>query len=310
MKKCRTLVLLLLLVALFSSCGVLEEEQQPLEPSAIQGAIFPNGILVEKGNRWDNETDICLTGNQFFYVTIDHADTNSFCNAQKLMMYDLKTGKTSEPIAPSVPLSDIENMVYIKGILYFTAYANTEKRWGFCLFAYDTDTGGLVRIFETPNTVNSISVAVCGDKLYYFASENTQEEIDDGNKYSLYLYQNGKGKIIKENMGSDLLYFTGYNDKGACFETDDSIYFLNANGQIQPFSQKQKEALFLFEEPEEDAYSSRYGKYVLTHRDRRPPSEAVADACGYEYETTYYLYDTKLDAEYPLANAVHWYGRH
>ena len=72
-----------------------------------------------------------MTADTFYYATEDTDEQNTFGTPQKLMAYDLLTGKTRTVLNG---VSDIAQMCRIGNTLYFTCYTytNTNKtQWGF-----------------------------------------------------------------------------------------------------------------------------------------------------------------------------------
>ena len=133
----RILALLLCVVSVLTLCAC--SKANTAQPA---GARFDKPLQQQTENQLQPQSNIYLTADTFYYATEDTDEQNTFGTPQKLMAYDLLTGKTrtvlkrGERYCADVP--------HQRNTLYFTCYTytNTNKtQWGFCLYAYDADTG-------------------------------------------------------------------------------------------------------------------------------------------------------------------------
>lgn len=328
MKKFICLILSVFLCMVLSSCslaGNLKINSDTGSKATVysDGATFENGIDFAAENRTQNNASVYLTEDKFYYTTYD--SENNFGDGSKLMVYNLKTGEITAPL--SIHIGDICNLNYLNGKLYFTGYTNTQTDWGFCLFELDCKTYELKTIHQTPNTVDGISLAVCGDKLFYIASENSQENIDYPGGFSLHMYEDGEDKIMDSHFvqqGSSQIL--RYDDKGAYVQVEEyasyqheiagveitgySNYFVDCNGNITKLEDESYSAdssSLQNEKPSEEfKVCADYKNYSITESDIVDDYGEDTD-CGYKYKAVYYLYDKQNDKSYQLTEADYWY---
>ena len=160
----RILALLLCVVSVLALCAC--SKANTAQPA---GARFDKPLQQQTENQLQPQSNIYLTADTFYYATEDTDERNTFGTPQKLMAYDLLTGKTRTVLDG---VSDIAQMCRIGNTLYFTCYTYTDTdktQWGFCLYAYDIHKDWPACIYATPNTSDGVALAPCGYTLFYLS---------------------------------------------------------------------------------------------------------------------------------------------
>ena len=327
MKKFTCVILSAFLCILLSSCSLFSNYKGISDTDSkvkvnTDGATFENEIDFIAENKTQNNSSVYLTEDKFYYTTYD--SENNFGDGSKLMVYNLRTGEITAPL--SMHIGDISNFNYMNGKLYFTGYTNTQTDWGFCLFELDCETYELKTIHQTPNTVDGISLAACGDKLFYIASENNQENIDYPGGFSLHMYEDGEDKIIdSQPVKQGYSQFLRYDDKGAHIQVEKyaacqreiagaeitgySNYFVDSDGIITELADESynTDSSVQNEKPSEEfKICADYKDYSIIENDIITENNDNTD-CGYKYKAVYYLYDKQNDISYKLTEADYWY---
>lgn len=320
MKHTKLLSILSALILIFqmSACSVIF-------PDIGYGKLtttFDNDLdIVENNTYYYQPNDaVYLLEDKFIYTDLDESDNNTWGTPRKLMICDLKTGEITVPITK--PMGDINNLYYLNGKLYFTAYANTATDWGFCLFSYDLANNELETIYETPNTSGyPIIPFILSDTLYYFANAKTQTEINNETNYTtnlgykLHKYDGYADSIISEDIPFKFDFLDSFDNNGVFIQDYESgkYYQIKYDGAIVETNEKTaKKADKTLPETNTEIndllISGRFGDYYILE-DKIPPNENEdeEDACGYKYTINYYLYDTNNKETYELTNATYWY---
>lgn len=323
MKKITCVILSAFLCLLLSSCSLLGNFKGISGTDSevkvnTDGAVFENGIDFTTENKTQNNSSVYLTEDKFYYTTYD--SKNNFGDGSKLMVYNLRTGEITAPL--SVNIGDISSLNYMNGKLYFTGYTNTQTDWGFCLFELDCETYELKTIHQTPNTVDGISLAACGDKLFYIASENNQENVDYSGGFNLHMYEDGEDKIMNSQfVQQGYSQFLRYDDKGAYIQVEKyaayqqvitgySNYFIDSDGNITELMDESYSADYFSAENEKPSEEFKvcadYKNYSILESDIVNDYGKDTD-CGYKYKAVFYLYDKQNDMSYKLTEADYWY---
>ena len=107
----RILALLLCVVSVLTLCAC--SKANTAQPA---GARFDKPLQQQTENQLQPQSNIYLTADTFYYATEDTDERNTFGTPQKLMAYDLLTGKTRTVLDG---VSDIAQMCRIGNTLYF-----------------------------------------------------------------------------------------------------------------------------------------------------------------------------------------------
>lgn len=215
----RILALLLCVVSVLTLCAC--SKANTAQPA---GARFDKPLQQQMENQLQPQSNIYLTADTFYYATEDTDERNTFGTPQKLMAYDLLTGKTRTVLDG---VSDIAQMCRIGNTLYFTCYTYTDTdktQWGFCLYAYDIHKDWPACIYATPNTSDGVALAPCGYTLFYLCNTRNQDGMsaDESGKGELHACTAAEDKVLQSGLETDRAYFYDWSDSAA--------YLLTNNG--------------------------------------------------------------------------------
>ena len=336
-KKAIIISICVVLATIIALVGVFVAFSDFADDLSLPVSISLKGDKVDQinytpSNAYRESTDCYLTEDKFIYSVLDESSSNTFGNASKLVIYDLKSGEAYYPIdEKKTPLSDIDNICLIDNELFFTAYAYTDYyenyNWGFCLFSLNMETNELKKIFQTPNTVDNIYPCVIDDSLYYCASTMTLEQQDqrtvleveekykeiDFHTYQLHKYKNGTDSLIASDLFEiGYLYVDDSIDSNIyLLDWQDKVTVLNTDGEKVKTDKetiKTVKAKMLKSEgrkqPENNQVFARFGDYEIVYGDIK---KLYKHDCGFKYKCTYYLNDTKSGKQYKLSEGAYWY---
>ena len=233
MKRILALLLCVVSVLALCACGKANTAQPA-------GARFDKPLQQQTENQLQPQSNIYLTADTFYYATEDTDEQNTFGTPQKLMAYDLLTGKTRTVLDG---VSDIAQMCRIGNTLYFTCYAYTDTdktQWGFCLYAYDINKDWPACIYATPNTSDGVALAPCGYTLFYLCNTRNQDGMsaDESGKGELHACTAAEDKVLQSGLETDRAYFYDWSDSAAYLLTNnggtDSCYHLDYKGKMTP----------------------------------------------------------------------------
>mgnify|MGYP001139284730 CR=1 FL=1 len=244
----------------------------------------------------------------------DTDERNTFGTPQKLMAYDLLTGKTRTVLDG---VSDIAQMCRIGNTLYFTCYTYTDTdktQWGFCLYAYDIHKDWPACIYATPNTSDGVALAPCGYTLFYLCNTRNQDGMsaDEIGKGELHACTAAEDKVLQSGLETDRAYFYDWSDSAAYLLTNnggtDSYYHLDYKGKMTPTNHRPKT-----EPREENAEPSTkpvivadYQNYSIEITCTVPKKPGDSD-CGYRYIAQYVLKEKATGKSYALCSGSYWY---
>lgn len=312
---CLTVILSVLTAYSFNKFSSKEYLLQDYNDLADKNsAVFSNGLKLNYNNECRSKTNICLTEKYFIYTTEDNDNRNSFGEPEKIIFYDLKSGNISAPISDY--MTDVYDMYVIDDVLYFTCYKNTsydvEANWGYCLCAYDFSNNMFTSIFETPNTVDNISVAVLDNNIYYLASLN--DNIDDNKSgYILYEYDTSKKftKIANEEFQfNESDYLISYDKNYIYFEHLDIRYNDCSNYEVNGvynIKVNERGVVLKDENTPKIINNDNFGNYSVTEKHIRIPGKQNNVDCGYRYKTVYYLNNNATKETFKLSSAYKWH---
>lgn len=208
----RILALLLCVVSVLALCAC--SKTNTAQPA---GARFDKPLQQQTENQLQPQSNIYLTADTFYYATEDTDERNTFGTPQKLMAYDLLTGKTRTVLDG---VSDIAQMCRIGNTLYFTCYTYTDTdktQWGFCLYAYDIHKDWPACIYATPNTSDGVALAPCGYTLFYLCNTRNQDGMsaDEIGKGELHACTAAEDKVLQSGLETDRAYFYDWSDSAA-----------------------------------------------------------------------------------------------
>lgn len=314
MKKYLPFILSILMIISCSAC------------SSISGGINPH-IPLNGISKFDNELDteinnnnynssIYLTNKYFFFTTEDTSSDNRFGTPSKLLKYDLKSGKITNVL--DFPTSEITDMILIENGLYFVTYTNIDTDWGFCLFSYDMESEQTERIYETPNTVDGISVAAIGNNLFYMCSTLTQQDHNNITandkeyvKYQIHMIKDGADKIIKDDIickYADFIYEDNKIYVNLYSEQTEEALIIDAYANVSNTTKlKESGNSYEAEEINNKIVSGKFGKYYILQDDIPDSSDDNSDNSGYRYSINYYIYNTENKEEKTLTPAFYRY---
>ena len=265
-------------------------------------------------NQLQPQSNIYLTADTFYYATEDTDARNTFGTPQKLMAYDLLTGKTRTVLDG---VSNIAQLCRIGNTLYFTCYAYTDTDktlWGFCLYAYDIDKDWAACIYATPNTSDGVELAPCGDTLFYLCNTRDQDGMsaDESGKGELHACTAAEDKVLQTGLETERCYFYEWSDNAAYLLTNDGgtdqCYHLDYKGKMTPTNHRPKT-----EPQEENAEPSNkpvtvadYQNYSIEITCTVPKKPKDSD-CGYRYIARYVLKEKATGKSYALCSGSYWY---
>lgn len=309
MKK-TNIVILLLILTMIMCAGCSNTQSNKI--FVLKGiSTFESDLNVSVNNEDRYNESIYLTKDKFYFTS--HDNSCNFGNGNKPYVYDLKTGEIKSML--DFDVDDIHNVTVINNKMYFISYTNTSTDWGYCLFEYDINTEDVTRIYETPNTVDSIVMACFGDTIIYACSVSPQN-LDNTGEYEIHKLKNGNDTVIKNQIISivcDLIQ----NENGAYFtfcqnnDMDNSkSYFIDKNGNLSDSDFVPDEDDYYYEKETEyindKIISARFGDYYILE-DKIPDKETSDGDCGYEYQINYYLYNAITQETHTLTSADYWY---
>lgn len=311
LKKFFPFILSVIIIIVCSSCNGITSEINPSIP--LNGISKFDDELNTKINNSNYNSSIYLTNKYFFFTTEDTSSGNSFGNPSKLLKYDLNSGKITNVL--DFPTSEITDMIMIENKLYFVTYTNTDTDWGFCLFSYNIKNEQVDRIYETPNTVDCISISSIGNTLFYMCSTMPQPDynniITNKAQYQIHMINNSEDKIIKDDIICNYADFINENNKIYinlyCDETEEAL-IVDKDG-ILTTSEKLKETKNNDEAEKINGkiVSGKFGKYYILEDEIPDLYDDNSDSCGYRYSINYYIYNVESKEEKTLTPAFYWY---
>lgn len=305
----RILALLLCVVSVLALCAC--SKANTAQPA---GARFDKPLQQQTENQLQPQSNIYLTADTFYYATEDTDERNTFGTPQKLMAYDLLTGKTRTVLNG---VSDIAQLCRIGNTLYFTCYTYTDTdktQWGFCLYAYDINKDWPACIYATPNTSDGVALAPCGYTLFYLCNTRNQDGMsaDESGKGELHACTAAEDKVLQSGLETDRAYFYDWSDSAVYLLTNnggtDSYYHLDYKGKMTPTNHRPKT-----EPREENAEPSEkpvivadYQNYSIEITCTVPKKPRDSD-CGYRYIARYVLKEKATGKSYALCSGSYWY---
>lgn len=305
----RILALLLCVVSVLALCAC--SKANTAQPA---GARFDKPLQQQTENQLQPQSNIYLTADTFYYATEDTDERNTFGTPQKLMAYDLLTGKTRTVLDG---VSDIAQMCRIGNTLYFTCYTYTDTdktQWGFCLYAYDINKDWPACIYATPNTSDGVALAPCGYTLFYLCNTRNQDGMsaDESGKGELHACTAAEDKVLQSGLETDRAYFYDWSDSAAYLLTNnggtDSCHHLDYKGKMTPTNHRPKT-----EPREENAEPSTKPVIVADYQNYSieitctVPKEPGDSDCGYRYIARYVLKEKATGKSYALCSGSYWY---
>lgn len=310
-------VLMCIIVVSISFCGCSPGLKEIIEGNINKKgeSSFENDLNTEVNNGDRFNKSIYLTKDKFFFTTYDA--NNNFGSQQKPFVYDLKTAQIKPMLNFNV--DTISDITVIGEKMYFISYTTTSTDWGYCLLEYDINTDEIKRIFETPNTGDSIGMVNFDDTIIYTCSVSNQNA-DEIHEYEIHKLENGTDTILKSGIKSAMcemntdkngVYFTycSNNDWEYAFS-----YYIDKNAVITEsdfipeFEHKYVEEYENCEYIENKIISAKFGDYyILQDEGSEPKYRTDENDCGYKYKINYYLYDAKTKEISTLTDAEYWY---
>ena len=305
----RILALLLCVVSVLALCACSKADTA--EPA---GARFDKPLQQQTENQAQPQSNIYLTADTFYYATEDTSEYNTFGTPQKLMAYDLHTGK-SRTVLDRV--GDIAQLCRIGNTLYFTCYAYThpgKSLWGFCLYAYDMEQDRAACIYATPNTSDGVALAPCGETLFYLCNTRDQDGMsaDESGKGQLHARTVTGDKVLQTGLETEWCYFYEWTDSATYLLTNDGgteqCYHLDYKGKMTPTNHRPKtEPMEENTEPSKKPVTvADYQNYSIEIICTVPKKPGDSD-CGYRYIAQYELKEKATGKSYALCSGSYWY---
>ena len=309
----RIICIMLSLIITLSLFGCRNANNNSVFKTPEPLAKINSDLRVERTNDNFNRT-VYLTENKFFFVS----DMNNvqFGDGLQAFVYDLKE-QTVKPMF-DFSSSGIEYIAMATDKkLYIETYTytnNTKSAWGFCLIEYDIESGNTKKIYETPNTVYSIDSVIIGDTLMYSANTSDQDGLEeDITSYEIHTFKNGKDEVILDGLYAEYLEFCTRDGKQyLVLETYDdnsqqTVYEIVNDCTLKKTSktidlEDEKYNTFISESVGEYSVDGKYGDYYILNDGENDKFGEFDN--GYQYYSSYYLYNTKTKETTKLTTAL------